>query len=197
MRGIRLAIGATALAVSLISCTSAIKMGLEEATGQKTDVEVIRPISADLKAYRRVEVEQFTSGIGGLVPEALVDGLRGMAIAKIREGGLFPSVGPATAGKAAEPTLLVGGAVTDYKKPVEGAKRLISKDSLFSVNVSVRDKGTGEEIGRAIARGRLVTMFRGDEATLMEKAAESVAKFIGEAHTPTPGRMERIKGMFE
>jgi hypothetical protein len=108
---------------------------------------------------------------------------------------LFQIVGRATEEKPTEPTLLVSGVVTDYKKPDTGAKRLVSKAALFSVRVTVKDKGSGQEIGQAIARGRLQTMFRGDETTLMQKAAESVANYINEAYTPTPGKMEKIKGM--
>ncbi len=181
------------LSSCMVGCFSIAKMGIEEATGQKTDVEVITPISADLKAYKNVEVEKFTSGVGGLVPAALVDGLQGEVIGDIKARGLFPNVGPATAGAAAEPTLVIGGMVTDYKAPDKGAKRVMSKAAIFSVNVFVKDKAKGQEIGRAIARGRLTTMFRGGETTLMQEAAKSIAKFINEAHTPTPSKMQQLK----
>lgn len=193
MRNVLYALGAAGLAVAMAGCTSIAKMGVEEMVGQKADVEVIKPITSNLKGYRKVEVEQFTSGIGGLAPAALVDALQGNVIAAFKKRGLFPSVVASTPATPSEPTLLVGGTVTDYKPPAEGMKRVISKDSLFSVNVVVKDKGTGEEIGRAIARGRLATMFRGDERTLMEKAAESVARFVNEAHTPSPKKMDQIK----
>jgi len=183
----------SALSFCMVGCFSIAKMGLEEATGQKADVEVITPISADLKAYKNVEVEKFTSGVGGLVPAVLVDGLQGEVVEAVKARGLFPNVGPAPAGAAAEPTLVIGGMVTDYKAPDKGAKRVMSKAAIFSVNTFIKDKASGKEIGRAIARGRLTTMFRGDETTLMQEAAKSIAKFVNESHTPTPSRVDQLK----
>ncbi|MCX6340579.1 MAG: hypothetical protein NTX71_11785 [Candidatus Aureabacteria bacterium] len=181
------------LSLSMAGCFSIAKMGFEEATGQKADVEVIKPITADLKTYKNVEVEKFTSGVGDLAPAALVDELQNEVIAAIKARGLFPNVGPATGGASAEPTLVVGGMVTDYKAPDKGAKRVVTKAGLFSVNTFVKDKASGQELGRAIARGRLTSMFRGDETSLMKSAAASVAKFINEAHTPTPSKMQQLK----
>ncbi len=181
------------LSICLTGCLSIAKMGIEEATGEKADVEVITPITADLKTYKNVEVEKFTSGVGGLVPAALVDGLQGEVIAAIKVRGLFPNVGPVTPGRPAEPTLVIGGMVTDYKAPDKGAKRIVTKAGLFSVNTFVKNKASGKEVGRAIARGRLTSMFRGDETTLMKEAATSVAKFTNEAHTPTPSKIEQLK----
>jgi hypothetical protein len=182
-----------ALAVCAAGCFSAAKMGFEEMTGQKADIEPIQPITADVRGYRAVQVEQFTSGVGGLVPAALVDGLQAEVIAAIRERGLFPIVGPAEAGAPAEKTLVVGGTIIDYKQPDKGVKRALSKSAIFSVNTYVKDKAAGMELGRCIARGRLTTILRGDETTLMQKAAKSVARFLNEAHTPTPGAMDRMK----
>lgn len=193
MKGAAYALLVAALVVCVAGCFSAAKMGFEEMTGQKADVEPIQPITADVREYRSVQVEKFTSGVGGLVPAALVDGLQGEVIAALRERGLFPSVGPADAGAPAEKTLVVGGIVIDYKQPDKGAKRVLSKAALFSINTLVRDKATGQELGRCIARGRLTTMFRGDETTLMQEAARSVAKFLNEAHTPTPSTMDQMK----
>jgi hypothetical protein len=173
------------VAVALAGCFSIAKMGVEEVTGEKADIEVIKPITANLKEYHSIEVANFTSGIGDLAPAALVDGLSGEVIADIKTRGLFQNVSPSSAGKPAAPTLLVEGTVTDYKKPDSGAKRIVSKAALLTVNFVVKDKGTGAELGRALARGRLQTMFRGGEDTLMKKAAASVASFIDEAHTPT------------
>ena len=184
---------AASLLVCMAGCFSAAKMGFEEMTGQKADVEPIQPITADVRGYRAVQVERFTSGVGGLGPAALVDGLQAEVIAAVRERGLFPSVGPVEAGAPAEKTLLVGGTIIDYKQPEKGAKRALSKSALFSVNTYVKDKADGTELGRCIARGRLTTIFRGDETTLMQKAARSVAIFLNEAHTPTPGAMDRMK----
>jgi hypothetical protein len=182
-----------ALAIPLAGCLSIAKMGVEEATGEKGDVERITPITADLKTYKNVEVEKFTSGVGGLVPAALVDGLQDEVIAALKERGLFPNVGPVAAGRPGAPTLVIGGAVVDYKAPDKGAKRIVAKAALFSVNTFVKDKASGRELGRAIARGRLTTMFRGDETTLMKEAASSVASFVDEAHTPTPGRIKQLQ----
>lgn len=184
---------AAALALCLAGCISAAKMGVEEMTGRKADVETIQPITADVREYTAVQVEKFTSGVGGLAPAALVDGLQAEVIAAFKERGLFADVGPASEGAPAGKTLLVGGMVTDYKQPDRGAKRVLSKAALFSVNTFVKDKATGQELGRAIARGRLTTMFRGDETTLMKEAAKSVARFLDEAHTRTPGLMEKLK----
>ena len=64
---------------------------------------------------------------------------------------------------------------------------------LFSVDTFVKDKASGQELGRAIARGRLTSMFRGDETSLMKEAAASVARFVNEAHTPTPSKMQQLK----
>lgn len=186
-----------AAAVGLAGCFSLAKMGVEEVTGEKADIEVIKPITADLKGYNSIEVEPFVSGVGDLVPTALVDVLSGEVIACLKERGLFKNVSPVSPGKPAEPTLLVGGMVTDYKKPEKGAKRIVSKGALFSVHVVLKDKKSGEELGRAIARGRLQTMFRGGEETLMKKAAASVANFIDEAHTPTPGKWEKMEGKLQ
>lgn len=182
-----------AVGICVAGCFSAAKMGFEEVTGEKADVEVIQPITANVREYPNVQVEKFTSGVGGLVPAALVDGLQAEVIAAFKRRGLFANVGPAVEGAPAGKTLLVGGMVTDYKQPDKGAKRVLSKAALFSINTFVKDKVTGQELGRAIARGRLTTMFRGDETTLMKEAAKSVAKFLDEAHTHEPTAMEKLK----
>lgn len=185
------------VAFVLLGCFSVAKMGVEEMTGKKADVETIKPLTADMKTYATVEVEKFTSGVGDLVPAALVDGLQGEVIEAIKARGLFPNVGPVAPGASVGPTLVIGGMVTDYKQPDKGAKRVMSKAALFSVNTYVKDKASGQELGRAIARGRLTTMFRGDETTLMKEAAKSVANFVNEAHTPTPSKFQQLKSKMQ
>jgi hypothetical protein len=149
------------LLVTMPGCTwqaYAVSRGVRYATGVRTQVHVITPVTASLRGYRLIEVQSLENLLPGHVPPPIEAFLNARILEELRSLSSSPNVvGPddheteAPVPAPVFPTLVVDGFIDDFD-PGIAALRLAElgfNHIALTVRLRLRDKETGTVLGAA------------------------------------------------
>ena len=162
MRSLRGAVALMVLLVAMPGCTwqaYAVSRGVRYATGVRTQVHVITPVTASLRGYRLIEVQSLENLLPGHVPPHIEAYVNARILEELRSLSSSPNVvGPddqkteaAVPAAPVFPTLLVDGFIDDFD-PGIAALRLAElgfNHIALTVRLRLRDKETGQVLGAA------------------------------------------------
>jgi hypothetical protein len=154
---------ATSLSI-LPGCGIAVKTVFDTARGGTSDIHIISPVR-NLQAYDSLDVSPFTSAVGGLLNEALLDGLNNKIYAELSK--FINKTGP-------DKRLRVSGSIIHI---ADG-----SFEKQIIVQVRLQDAADGNTVGMANISGQANSIRGLSEG--VDAVSEGLIDLLAENHFP-------------